>query len=197
MRPPNGEVQIVLMLNHIAGRLQRVPKTQMRRISGQDGSGGRRRGTIKHRAARTGAAIRKYGRGQNLEEFREAGNIVGRHGAADDRLILDPQSGRARRRRDIGRGWAGPPSKSGRLMMTLLKPAWATAAISSAASWGATAKSAESALIGTDTLISLGAIVQTAQSINPVVTSGELRDTRDCMPNRGKNHGIAPPGDRI
>ena len=95
------------MLNHIAGRLQRVPKTQMRRISGQDGSGGRRRGTIKHRAARTGAAIRKYGRGQNLEEFREAGNIVGRHGAADDRLILDPQSGRARRRRDIGRGRLG------------------------------------------------------------------------------------------
>src|SRR5437762_3219363 len=61
-------------------------------------------------------------------------------------MVADSTSARSRAARSRAWllalvGWLGPPSKSGRLLMTLLNPACATGAIASGPSCGATLRS--------------------------------------------------------
>lgn len=66
------------------------------------------------RASGTGTAESQHRRGQRLHVLGELHHIVGRHGAADDRLVDDLEAGNVSRRHDFtGQGLAWPAFEVG------------------------------------------------------------------------------------
>src|SRR5690606_24820130 len=67
-------------------------------------------GLIKVGASRACTTIGQHRGGQRVEQLGKARHIVGRHGAADDRLIFDTQPSLPRGRHDISRQWLIRPA---------------------------------------------------------------------------------------